>query len=119
MLSLPRNARLRFVASIALAIASVLAGICSNVHAQGKAHVHTVVIEAMRFSPETVEVRAGDTIVWKNKDPFPHTATVEGRGFDSGEIAPGRSWSFKARKTGAFSYVCALHPTMRASLIVK
>ena len=81
--------------------------------------VHTVLIEGMQFVPQTVEARVGDTIVWKNNDPFPHTATAGNRSFDSKNIAENRSWTFKVRRKGAFPYVCTLHPTMMGSLVVK
>ena len=88
--------------------------------AQQNGAVHTVMIEAMQFSPAVVEVRAGDTITWSNKDPFPHTATSEKKkGFDSGEIKPGRTWKMTATKRGEFPYVCTLHPTMKGRLVVK
>lgn len=84
-----------------------------------KAVVHTVVVEGMQFSPATLEVNAGDTVIWNNKDPYPHTATSASDGFSSGEILPSRSWKFTAKKRGTFPYVCTLHPTMKASLVVK
>lgn len=87
--------------------------------AAAQAETHTVVIEAMRYEPEVIEVRAGDTVVWQNRDPFPHTATAAGRRFDSGEIGPQRAWKFKARSRGEFAYVCTLHPTMKARLVVR
>lgn len=80
---------------------------------------HTVVIEAMQFTPQRIEVRLGDTVAWRNKDFFPHTATAEDHRFDSGEIAANRSWKFKPRKKGSFSYICTLHPSMKGSLVVK
>jgi plastocyanin len=80
---------------------------------------HTVVIEAVRFDPSDLNVNIGDTIVWINRDPFPHTVTAVGRQFDSHEIAPGKSWKYLARKAGVFAYACALHPTMLATLRVK
>ena len=39
---------------------------------------HTVTIEAVAFSPPEITVKAGDSIVWVNKDPFPHTVTSQG-----------------------------------------
>lgn len=95
----------------------VLAVACTAVHADGK--VHTVVIEAMRYMPDVIEVNAGDTIVWKNRDAFPHTATAADRSFDSREIASEGAWKFKARTKGVFPYVCTLHPTMKAMLVIK
>src|SRR5687768_17507891 len=80
---------------------------------------HTIVIADMKFVPETLTVKAGDTVVWVNRDFFPHTATAQDRSFDSRDIATNKSWKYVAAKKGAFSYICTLHPTMEATLIVK
>ncbi|MEO8600104.1 MAG: cupredoxin family copper-binding protein [bacterium] len=101
-----------------LLIAALLVG-GFNAYAATKPKVHIVVIEAMQFSPKIVEVNSGDTVIWKNKDPFPHTATSDNRSFKSGEIPANRSWKFVARKKGNFPYSCALHSTMKGTLIVK
>jgi plastocyanin len=103
-----------------LVLAVAFAGLSMMAAAAPKPAVHTVVIDGMQFSPAVLEVNAGDTVIWKNKDPFPHTATADGKtGFDSGEMATGRSWKFKAMKRGTFPYVCTLHRTMTGSLVVK
>lgn len=81
--------------------------------------VHTVVIDGMRFIPHTVEVKPGDTVVWRNKDPFPHTVSASGTGPASPVIAAGASWRFKAGKPGSYPYLCTLHRTMTATLVVK
>jgi plastocyanin len=82
------------------------------------AATHTVTIEGTRFHPEVLTVKAGDSIVWVNKDPFPHTVTSRAGGFDSHEIPPDKSWTYMARTKGKFPYLCTLHPTMRAMLRV-
>jgi plastocyanin len=87
--------------------------------ASATAATHTITIEAMAFSPETLHVKRGDTVVWVNKDPFPHTATAADRSFDSREIASGKRWSYVAKRAGVHPYVCTLHPTMKATLIVE
>jgi len=87
--------------------------------ALGASGTHTIVIAGMKFVPETLTVKAGDTVIWVNKDFFPHTATAQDRSFDSGDIATDKSWKYVATKTGTFSYICTLHPTMKATLIVK
>lgn len=96
------------------------AALGANAESRGPA-VHTVVIDGMRFIPETLEVRRGDTVIWRNKDPFPHTATAitAGGGPASPDIAAGGSWSFKAAKQGRHAYLCTLHRTMRGTLVVK
>jgi plastocyanin len=83
------------------------------------AATHTVTIEGMRFSPEALTVRPGDTVVWVNKDLFAHTATASSAGFDSREIASGQSWSHKLQSAGDFPYICTFHPTMKARVRVE
>jgi len=80
---------------------------------------HTIVIADMKFVPDTLTVKAGDTVVWVNKDFFPHTATAQDKTFDSRDIATNKSWKYVATKKGSFPYICTLHPTMKATLIVK
>lgn len=83
-----------------------------------RAATHTITIEGMKFSPATLTVKAGDRIVWDNKDVVPHTATARGV-FDSGAIAVGKSWSHVAPKAGKYDYVCTFHPGMKATLVVQ
>ena len=80
---------------------------------------HTIVIADMKFVPETLTVKAGDTVVWVNKDFFPHTATAQDKSFDSRDIATNKSWKYVVKKKGSFPYICTLHPTMKATLVVK
>ena len=87
--------------------------------AHADAATHTVTIEGMRFSPDTLEVRVGDTVRWVNKDIVPHNATATDRGFESAELASGASWQLKVERKGSFPYFCTLHPPMKATLVVK
>ena len=85
-----------------------------------KPATHTVTIDASSFEPKVVTIRAGDSVVWVNKDFFPHTATSQPGGFDSGAIVTGQSWKYTPKKKGEFSYTCTFHPTtMKATLRVK
>jgi plastocyanin len=79
---------------------------------------HTIVIEGSAFVPDTLTVKRGDTVVWQNKDPFPHTVTAKGA-FDSREIAANRSWKYTPHKAGEFAYVCTLHPNMKGTIKVE
>lgn len=83
------------------------------------AQMHEVVIDGMKFSPATLEVQQGDTVVWTNKDLFPHNATAENGAFRSDDLQPGQSWTYHADRKGVFPYFCSLHPTMKATLTVK
>ncbi len=83
------------------------------------AATYTVIIDAVQYSPLVLTVRVGDTVVWVNRDPFPHTATaVDGR-FDSQSIESGGSWKFTPKKPGVIAYGCKFHPTMKATLRVQ
>lgn len=109
----------RFPRWAMLPAAGFLLGAGALPHAASDGDVHMVTIEAMRFSPPALEVRAGDTVVWKNNDPFPHTVTASDGSFDSGSIDSGSAWQYTAKAAGTHPYVCTLHPTMKAVLIVK
>jgi plastocyanin len=77
-------------------------------------------MEAVAFRPPTLTLVVGDSLVWVNKDPFPHNvtaATPKGL-FDSKEIGVDGSWRYTATSPGEFSYVCAYHPTMKGTLRV-
>ena len=80
---------------------------------------HTVTIEGTSFKPDALTIAVGDSVVWVNRDPFPHTATANGGAFDSKNIEPEKSWKFTARKKGEYAYVCALHPTMKGLVTVE
>lgn len=99
--------------------ATGLTAALADAAARPKPTTHQVVIEAVRFDPQDLTVKVGDTVVWINHDPFPHTATAVGKQFDSHEIAAGGSWKYTARKAGVFAYACTLHPTMLATLRVQ
>ncbi|HEX9171624.1 MAG TPA: cupredoxin family copper-binding protein [Telluria sp.] len=103
--------------SAAPAFALAFAVLAGGAHAAPA--VHTVVIDGMRFIPQNLEVKAGDTVVWRNKDPFPHNATGAAGGPVSPAIASGASWKFTASKRGRYPYLCTLHRTMTATLVVK
>lgn len=107
------------IALHAAAASMLLAGLALGGPRTAAAATHTVVIDAMAYTPATLRVKRGDTVVWVNKDPFPHTATAGDRSFDSREIASGKRWSYVAKTAGTHAYVCTLHPTMKATLIVE
>jgi len=79
---------------------------------------YTVEIKGFKFVPEKLEVNVGDTVIWKDEDIVPHTAT-SAKVFDSKGIDPGKSWSYVATKKGTHLYICSFHPTMKGELDVK
>ena len=104
---------------IRAAIATLaIAGLGLAALAAGPAREATIAMDGTAYAPPTVTVERGTKVTWVNKDPFPHTATAKGT-FDSGPIAADASWTWVADKTGTFDYVCTLHPTMKARLVVR
>jgi plastocyanin len=80
---------------------------------------HTILIAAFKYQPETLRVRVGETVEWKNQDIVPHTATAGDNAFDSGNMAKNSSWKFVANEKGEHAYVCTLHPNMKGKLVVE
>ena len=78
------------------------------------------------YNPSPFAVSVGTTVVWTNNDNTGHTVT-EGspsgntppNGFDSGILAPGKTFTHNFNTTGTTQYYCTLHPTMLGELIVK
>jgi plastocyanin len=87
--------------------------------ASDKPVVHTIVMDGTAFSPDTLTVKRGDTVVWVNKDPFPHTVTAVGGAFDSKSIDAAKRWKYVAAKPGVYGYVCSFHSTMKGELKVE
>ena len=73
---------------------------------------HVVVIDAMRFTPQVVQARPGDSITWENHDLVAHNVTANAAGVRSGDLAPGQSWRYTVPAGGSFEYACSLHPVM-------
>jgi plastocyanin len=109
------------VGALALAVMGLAPLSCSRgqAAAAAKPTTQTITIEAMQFQPADVTVKPGDSVVWVNKDMFPHTATSKADAFDSRQIGPGKSWTYRAAAKGAFPYVCSLHPTMQGTVRVE
>ena len=79
----------------------------------------TVTISGMTFSPASLSVKTGTTVVWKNNDVSVHTATSDdGSTFNTGNIAVGYSGSITISKTGTYPYHCTLHSGMTGTIMV-
>jgi nitrite reductase (NO-forming) len=78
------------------------------------------------YNPSPLSVLVGTTVTWINNDNTGHTVT-EGNpsgntppnGFDSGILAPGKTFTHKFYSAGTVQYYCTLHPTMLGEVIVK
>jgi plastocyanin len=73
------------------------------------------------YSPATITVVIGvnNTVVRTNKDGSPHTVTSVGKGFDSGNVNAGDSFTYTFTTSGTYQYTCSYHPWMKGTVIVK
>jgi plastocyanin len=80
--------------------------------------------DGLRFSPDTIVVRAGDTVVWRNTSGVPHTVTADAAQagnpanvrlpqgaspFDSGVMQPGAEFRHTFTVPGEYRYFCRPH----------
>jgi hypothetical protein len=70
------------------------------------------------FAPAEVQLDVGETVSWSNEDPTAHTVTADDGSFDSGTMGPGATFSHRFDEPGTYSYACAIHPPMRATIRV-
>jgi plastocyanin len=70
------------------------------------------------FQPGALEVPVGTTVTWTNTGAAPHTVTADDGAFNSGELAPGATFSQTFDAAGTFAYHCEIHPDMTASVTV-
>ncbi|HEV2747028.1 MAG TPA: cupredoxin domain-containing protein [Allosphingosinicella sp.] len=77
--------------------------------------IHTVVMANMRFGPIPAGIKAGDVIVWVNRDVVPHTATSREGGFDV-DLPARQSRRMTVTRAGTFAFFCRYHPGMRGTL---
>lgn len=76
------------------------------------------------FSPDTVRIRAGETVLWRNTSALPHTVTADptkvaragnvilpagAAPFDSGMMDAGDTFSHTFTVPGTYRYVCVPH----------
>lgn len=105
-------------AALALALLTVSMG-QRALAAEATPRTHQVAIDAVSYAPETLIVNVGDTVIWTNDDLYIHTVTSKDGDFDSGNIAPGASWTLKPTEKGEFPYSCIYHKPMTGTLVVR
>ena len=87
--------------------------------AQATAQTAVIQIKNFEFTPMDVTISAGGSVTWKNLDGEPHTVTSTDGLFRSGAIDQDEAFTFKFDKPGVYSYLCSIHPKMRATITVR
>jgi plastocyanin len=68
----------------------------------------SVSIANFQFTPATVTVKSGGTVIWTNKEGV-HTVTANDGSWTSGNLAAGKSFSQKFDSPGKYPYYCEFH----------
>ena len=77
-----------------------------------------LVIKNFAFSPATVTVNAGSTVVWTNDDSIQHDITFNGGGIASSVLNHNDTFSHTFPTAGTYHYICSIHPFMHGTVIV-
>jgi len=75
-------------------------------------------IAGFSFKPATIRIKAGDTVVWTNKDSAPHTVTAVSGLFDAGTLRTGQTFRQTFDTPGTYEYQCDIHPNMKGTVVV-
>ena len=78
-----------------------------------------VEMRAMAFAPLRIEVNAGATVAFTNRERLEHTVTANDGSWDSGPIAPGGTWRHTFAQPGTYPFHCTPHPFMTGVVVVK
>jgi plastocyanin len=80
-----------------------------------------ITIQNSGYTPKTVTVPPGSTLIFKNESSLDHTVTqTNGSKFDSGNIpAMTGTYTLKLTKAGTYQYDCTYHPFMVGTIIVQ
>jgi plastocyanin len=77
---------------------------------------HSVSVGNFQFSPASLSISVGETVVWSFGSGT-HTTTADGGQWDSGAKSAG-TFSFTFSTAGTYGYVCSFHPTMTGTITV-
>jgi plastocyanin len=76
----------------------------------------TVVVDAndqLRFVPQTVSVKVGDVVEWKNVGTVLHSVTFQSdQQISDATLGRGQSFEVKFTQAGSFAYVCVYHQSL-------
>jgi plastocyanin len=71
------------------------------------------------YVPETLTVKAGTTVTWRNDDTSSHTVTEHEYEWTSPLLNPGESWSYTFNEPGVYDYHCNPHLWMVGTIVVE
>jgi LPXTG-motif cell wall-anchored protein len=96
---------MRRVASVLIVGGALLLG------GAGAAQAASTMVEAQDFdfSPKTISIDPGDSIMFDNTGDATHTATADNGSFDTGDVKPGASETITIKAPGTYPFYCKYH----------
>ena len=79
---------------------------------------NTVNVDNYLFTPNVITVTVGTEVTWVNNDDFIHTVTADDLAFGSGALRVQADFRHTFEAAGEFNYFCAIHPSMRGTVVV-
>jgi len=79
----------------------------------------SVQIKEFKFVPALLTEDAATTVTWINGDEEPHTVTATDRAYTSSGLDRKETYAHRFTTPGTYTYFCALHPHMTATVVVK
>jgi len=83
------------------------------------AKTHTIKISDKKYTPASLTIKVGETVVWKNTDDHDHTVVAEDKSLKSDNISPDDSFQHAFSKAGKFKYGCKYHPREKGTITVE
>jgi amicyanin len=79
-----------------------------------------MILDSLKFDPETWNVSVGGTVTWTNGGTIPHTVTSdeEGGPLKSSTLNANDSYSAVFNTAGTYHYHCTIHPAMKGTVVV-
>jgi plastocyanin len=109
----------RFLTASAVFAFAALAGAASPAATTaGVQPAATVHIADFAYKPPKVMIHTGESVLFVNDDDEAHTVTAGDKSFDSGALDTHDRWQHTFARAGTYTYFCALHPYMKAVVIV-
>lgn len=74
--------------------------------------------DKLKFIPETLTVKAGETVYFKNSETALHTVNVDGKNV-SGNMKKNDVFTWVFQQPGSYKITCDYHPQMKATITVE
>jgi plastocyanin len=99
----------------------ILVGLLSVSALVAASSEHLVEQKNKLFSTKNLKVKAGDTVTFRNDDPFFHYvfSLSEGHAFELGSLPQGQTRKITLASPGTLEVECAIHPEMKMIIQVE